>query len=299
MIDKEKSQRRRLAVQVYDNMFSIKVPGRPFLPPAQIQDMISFGKGKYMGAFDKVCTYLEDFMKEFDARNDFKEVLRDYFTMLFNHYGQYKRVPTLKQLSGPRIEDLFRHWVFGQEKEFGAYWVSEKEKARGEFNRKYGWGKYHYDPILPHLWSGPGDPSKVPELNRRSLPIQLGFRELLKYRLINPPQEDIDEYNRLFVEDPEDNRWVGDGNPTPAEKPGAPKRVSQKPVELRNKFGITRVPLITAATPSPTPPRVQRLQESAAVERVQRVQYVPVRTPPSRAKQADVPKRISTGQSQE
>lgn len=295
----EETRYTRLAIKVYDELYRERSRNRPFMNPAVIRDMITHGKGKWMASFRKVTKFILAFRDERGGGKgtlQVKRYMEDYFKRLLDYYKRFGRTPTLKQITGPTIEDEFRNWVYQQEDEWGRYFDSQKEIDRRKLADKYPYvyGKKNYDPILPHLWDGPGDPSKVPELNKHSppLPIHLGFREMVKHRLIDPPQEDIDEYNRLYVEDEDDNRWVGDGIPEPVEKPGPPPRVStspEKPIEPPNKYGITRGPLVMGRVPEKAPPRVKPAAPKRVPKRVPG--RVEARKVPARAK--PVPKRVN------
>jgi hypothetical protein len=289
----ELQRNSRLAVKIYDHLYRERFGNKPFMAPASIRDMINFGKGKWMVSFRSVVKCIFSLRDERGgADTNLKQYLTDYFTLVLDYYERFKRRPTLKQITGKTAEDRFRVYVYDQEEEWGAYFCSQKTLDRMAFHRKYSFNNLTYDPILPHLWDGPGDPSKIPELNNQHppLPIKLDFRKMIKYRLIDPPQEDIDEYNRLFVEDPDDNRWVGDGNPEPVEKPGVPERVSQEPKKPRNKYGITKGPITIGRVPRKAPERVPvKSAEPVSGRTPARVER---RVVPARAKPA--PQRVNS-----
>lgn len=227
--DSTRMRNVRLAAKLYDKMYREYTGGKNFTSPAMIRDMIAYGRGKWMPQFNKVENYLHDLLKENNGYNEFKWLLKDYYGVLFEYYRRFKRVPTLKQITGPTMDSQFRAWVHKQEEELGSYWTSEKAAARAKWHGAHGWwGRKEYDPIIPHVWSGPGDPTKVPALNRGVMPIGITFRMAVRFRLIDPPQEVIDEYNRLYTMDEEDAKWVGDGSTEPVEKPGHPTRKTIK-----------------------------------------------------------------------
>ena len=280
----ERKYNLQQAVSIYDRMYREQT-GRPFMNPAAVREMIDFGRGKHISNFTRLVEFLESFRDERQGADDLKNILPDYYSILFKYYKRFNRIPTIKQIFGTNLESEFRTYVYMRENEEGAYFTSQRTLDRIAFSNKWDcWGHKIYDPFLPHLWNGPGDPSKVPELNKGTLPINLGFRELVKYRLIKATQEDIDEYNRLWVEDEEANRWLDGGKPT-LELPGPPKRVKQESTHdsRAKQYGITRG-TITIGAPS-TPPR--RVPERAPSQ-------VPRRTPAAGAKQAGVPRRVTT-----
>lgn len=231
----------RLAVSVYDRLYKEASNGKNFMNPSIVREMKTFGTGKWIHIFKKVNGYIQELLEEHDAHNDMRQILVDYFTVVLRHYWRWKRFPTLKQLTGPTAEDNFRAFIHSQEVEHGAYWISSNTHERMKFNRKYGWGDMFYDPVLPHTWTGPGRPDLIPALNKAAIPIRLGFRELVEYRLLIPPQEDIDLYNRLWVdcnfEGPRKNAGKPLVIPPPISRksiePTVPDRIPQRVVPRR------------------------------------------------------------------
>jgi hypothetical protein len=224
----ERQKNVRMAVKIYDRLYKQRSNGRPFTSPAMIVEMINYGRGKWIDPFKKVCKFIEELRDEAGGVDRLNQPLSDYFTTLLNYYQRFKRYPTLKQITGPTVESEFINFIHMREDEDGAYWTSRMEHDRKVFCEKYGWGRRTYDPLMPHAWDGPGDPTQVEVLNKTNIPKKLGFRELVEYSLINPPPEDLAEYNRLFVEDEESNRWIGDGNSNPVVKPTPKKKVERK-----------------------------------------------------------------------
>lgn len=280
----ERQHNRKIAVTIYDRIYKERSGGRPFSHPAVITEMATFGTGKHIKPFDDVCKFLENLRDASGGVDELTRPLNDYFHVLFDYYKKFGRYPTLKQMAGPTAQSDFISFVHKSEDEEGAYWMDKDTYDRIQFSKKWGWGKMVYDPILPHTWKGPGNPALIPALNKKNLPIRLGFRELVKYKLIDPPQEVIDEYNRLYLSTSDLVRFVGDNNPKYVSKPVPPQR-------------------LTPAPPPPPAPPAPPIQPSISVERVPGIQRTPLgpcnpsRFVPGKAEIQQLPpvQRLTTG----
>ena len=277
-----RNHNRRLAVDIYDKLYRLESNNKPFTNPSIITEMIATGSGNWIGPFNRVCRFLEDLRQEARAANPMKELLKDYFGVLFHHYRRFKRLPTIKQLNGPTIESNFIAFIHSREKEDGEYWGSKALYDRIAFGTKYGYGSKVYDPIFPDLWSGPGDPLSVASLNENKRPKSLSFIDLVKYGLLNPPFEDIESYYRLFEPETPKEKWITGEviqrvNPHQADRreqifqeliskgPYAKKTPREK-ISRPNHESIQRVQI------SPIH-RVERIQRET-ISRVQRVERI-------------------------
>lgn len=208
MSETRRNYYKRLAVAIYDRMYKIRTNGKVFCPPSMITEMKTYGTGKWITPFSKVCRFLEDLRQHEKAANPMKYLLQDYFGVVLDHYSRFKRLPTVKQLNGPTVESAFIAFIHTQEEDQGTYWNDKSLYDRISFSNKYGFGEKTYDPLFPDQWNGPGDPSTIPALNNGRCPTRLGFIDLVKHGLISPPMEDIHEYYRLFEPEVEQKDWI-------------------------------------------------------------------------------------------
>jgi hypothetical protein len=199
---------KRLAVSIYDRLYRIQSGGKYFASPAMINEMKAYGTGKWIQPFAKVVKFLIELRGQNQAANPMAHLLNDYFTLVLNHYSQFKRYPTVKQLNGPTIESKFISYVHKEEDDKGEYWSDQDLYDRIKFSNRYGFGERTYDPLFPELWDGPGDPKSVPSLNSGKAPIKIGFIDLVKHNLIKAPIEDIHEYYRLYEPNVPREEWI-------------------------------------------------------------------------------------------
>jgi hypothetical protein len=198
----EKKEFIALAARIYFRMFFERFNRYP-MAPAACKQLSDRGTGtKYAKTFERIVDFLLEERKSAGGADNLDRPLRDYYRLLFEYYARFRRIPTMKQISpGSVMSNLFITYTIQYEEDgLGKYWSSKESIEKFEFIKKYpmasGW--VSYDPILPDQWDGPGDPTKIPELNKGTLPVGLDFEKMVEYGLINPPSEDIETYNRLF-----------------------------------------------------------------------------------------------------
>jgi hypothetical protein len=194
-------QKRELIARcagVYFRIFFERFRRYP-LPMHLSRQLETRGTGKYANVFGKVVDFLLEERRQANGADSLNRPFQDYFLLMFNHYSKFGRVPTITQISPGSVNSSnFINMVLKEEQSgHGKYWSTKDSLDKAYLLNKYG-SNIEYDPILPHTYTGPGDPTNVPELNKGVMPLTLNFEQLLKYGLINPSQQDIDIWNRLF-----------------------------------------------------------------------------------------------------
>jgi len=125
---------RRTALNIYSGLYYERYHSSPFR--SFIVAQLTFSKPgaktndkckKYIKMFNDISDFLLDLKEEHNSVNPIEDLLRDYFTCILNHYGQYNRIPNINQLGpGPvNTQNFFQYAT--QEEHFGfGYWLEEK-----------------------------------------------------------------------------------------------------------------------------------------------------------------------------
>lgn len=127
---------RRMAMTVYISLFQGRYNRTPFkvFIQRQITNTTPVYRGKknsslqrYVKTFDDITNFLLNCREENNSVNHMRDLFRDYFNVILNHYGHYHRIPNLNQLGpGPVNSENF-HQYSTQEELFGmGYWMEQK-----------------------------------------------------------------------------------------------------------------------------------------------------------------------------